>query len=140
MEQQSKAFHIWKAVEMAAKARTEALKDNMYFQGESKADKLTANHINELLKGIQPPFPLESLANMLRNSKEAAELEKQLVTMSKEEIDHWNHVSSLSAAVVRYAKLENYITAELFKDLLLKTLNNQESEGCATLPVEPRQD
>ncbi len=46
MEQQSKAFHIWKAVEMAAKARTEALTDNL------DADNATADYVVKLLSEL----------------------------------------------------------------------------------------
>ncbi|HBC3828639.1 TPA: hypothetical protein ACVU43_003045 [Vibrio parahaemolyticus] len=46
MEKQSKAFHIWKAVEMAAKARAEALTDN------HDADAVTAFFVKKLLSEL----------------------------------------------------------------------------------------
>ncbi len=47
MEQQSKAFHIWKAVEMAAKERAEAS------SGDDNADMATLKYIQKLLSDLE---------------------------------------------------------------------------------------
>ncbi len=47
MEQQSKAFHIWKAVEMAAKERVEAS------SSDDNADVATLKYIQKLLSDLE---------------------------------------------------------------------------------------
>lgn len=47
VKNQSKAFHIWKAIEMAAKARTEAVPDNKV------SDAATLGYVSKLLEDLE---------------------------------------------------------------------------------------
>lgn len=123
MKNQSKAFHIWKAVEMAAKARTEALKDDMYFHNKSDADELTAKHVEMLVSGIDRQDDEYQLIAKLLITASGGGDESELVPISENELKKWKTLNKLSSAFIYFAESGGQTPAIAAKHYALEVVN-----------------
>ncbi|HFU0230438.1 TPA: hypothetical protein ACGTRQ_005105, partial [Vibrio parahaemolyticus] len=137
VEQQSKAFHIWKAVGMAAKARTEALKDDMYFQDKSDADELTAKHVEKLVSGIDRQDDEYKLIAKLLTTASGGGDESELVPISENELKKWKTLNKLSSAFIHFAELGEVVSAKSVANFALEILSDaDQSRSVAKMPHE----
>lgn len=118
MEQQSKAFHIWKAVEMAAKERAEALSDN------EKSDNITRALIKKLFENLDTSINGDDLLSLLRilggNPKTRIQ---DLNPAILEELRLWETVEYHLSKVLD-ASTAHPITSFEFRAIAISTLDN----------------
>lgn len=98
MEQQSKAFHIWKAVEMAAKERAEAS------SGDDNADMATLKYIQKLLSDLEDNINGDNL--IFKLLKLHAE-QNSAPGLQAVELELWRNAGQKIARVVELGRYEN---------------------------------
>lgn len=135
MEQQSKAFHIWKAVEMAAKARTEALTDDMYYRNKSDADELTAKHVEMLVSGIdRQDDEYNLIAKLLTATSGNKREQSEPMPISENELKKWKTLNKLSSAFIHFAELGEVTSAESAANFALDILSDIGQSGSSSIP------
>ncbi|PNP21991.1 hypothetical protein AL471_014540 [Vibrio alginolyticus] len=120
MEQQSKAFHIWKAVEMAAKERSESSSD------DDNADMATLKYIQKLLSDLEDNINGDNLIfKLLQLHAEQSNIPGLQTT----ELELWRNAGQKIARVVRIGRHEKLtkFDARAMSDLKVDALDGMKA-------------